>query len=76
MYSFVTKIEILVMRALLDDITTLMLGLTNDKVEFVIVEAHATKVSVTNNNTFFLYRDLFFFLLHSLSILREYDIFP
>ena len=62
MYSFVIKTAIEVNRAELDDITTVMLGLIPDKVEVVNVEADPIKISVIIKNTFFLSKDLYFFL--------------
>ena len=62
MYSFVIKTAIEVNRAELDDITTVMLGLIPDKVKVVNVEADPIKISVIIKNTFFLSKDLYFFL--------------
>ena len=55
MFSFLIKIAINDNRAVLDDITTRMLGLTFDKVEAVIVEADSIKNYVIINDTFFFF---------------------
>ena len=62
-------------KAMVDDITTPILGLMIDKVELVFVEADPTKLSVINFNTFFLFTGLCFFFYYSLSFLRDLIIF-
>ena len=52
-----------------------MLGFTNDIVDVGIVDPDATKISVIINNTFFLFKLLYFFFYFSLSALSDFSIF-
>ena len=61
MYSLVTKIAILVNRAVLLEIILPAPGLIKPIIEELLVEADPIKISVTINNTFFLFNDLYFF---------------
>ena len=61
-YSFVIKIAIVVNKAVLDDITKPTDGIIIDKVELIIVESPLFKTSVEINNTFSLFKLLYFFL--------------
>ena len=61
-YSLVIKIAILVNKAVEEVNTILILGFDNDIVEVPIADPDPTNNSVIINNTFFLFRDLNFFL--------------
>ena len=52
-----------------------MLGFINDIVDVEIGDPDPIKISVIINNTFFLFKDLHFFLYYSLSILSASNIF-
>ena len=56
MYSFVTKIAIVVIRALELDMIITALGLLIDIVDVVNVAAHTNKISERFINTFFLFQ--------------------
>ena len=75
MYSLVIKIAILVNKAVLDEIIIPAPGLTNPIVEEPTAIPVPTSISVIINNTFFLFKFLYFFLYYSLSILRLFNIF-
>ena len=75
MYSFVIKIAIDVNKAVEEVNTLPMLGIISDIVELPIDDPDPINVSVIFNNSFFLFNDLYSFLYHSLSILRDFIIF-
>ena len=62
MYSFVIKITIDVKRAVELADTIPMLGINSDIVEVVFADSDLDKISNTINITFFLFKDLYFFL--------------
>ena len=62
MYSLVIKIAILVNKAVEEVNTIPILGFNNDIVEVPIADPDPTNISVIINNTFFLFKDLYFFL--------------
>ena len=61
MYSLVIKIEILVNRAVLDEILIPATGLINLIIELPIADPDPIKVSLIINNSFFLINFLYFF---------------
>ena len=61
-YSLVINIAILVNRAVLLEIIIPAPGLIKPIVEELIIEAEPFKISVIINNTFFLFKFLYFFL--------------
>ena len=75
MLSLVIKIAKQVNRAVLLEIIKPALGFSTAKVVELIVEANPNKVSMRNNNTFCLFKPLYFFLYSSLSILSDFSIF-
>ena len=62
MYSLVIKTETKVIKAALDDITTPELGFSITNILGINVEQHPFKISVIINNTFFLFKLLYFSL--------------
>ena len=62
MYSFVIKIAIDVNKAVLDEIILPAPGLIKPIADELTVEAPPTRISVIINNTFFLFKLLYFFL--------------
>ena len=75
MYSFVIKIAKLVNRAVLLDIIIPAPGLIKPIVELPTADPAPTSISVMINNSFFLFKNLYFFLYYSLSILRDFNKF-
>ena len=61
MYSFVVKIALDVNRAVEMVNATPMLGISIDIVEVFTADLDPNKVSLLNNNTFFLFNFLYFF---------------
>ena len=62
MYSLVIKIAILVNKAVLDEITIPAPGLIRAIDELPTADPAPTRISVIINNTFFLFKFLYFFL--------------
>ena len=75
MYSLVIKIARLDKKAVEGVNTIPMMGLINEIVEVLTNDPDPIKISVIIDNTFFLFRLLYFFLYYSLSILRLFNIF-
>ena len=73
--SLVIKIAKDVNKAVQLVITIPMLGFKIDIVEVPVADSDPIKISVIKNNTFFLFKLLYFFLKFSLSILSEFNIF-
>ena len=62
-------------RAVLLEITMPTLGFIKPIVELPIADPDPTKISKIINNIFFLFNDLYFFFIDSLSFLRDFNIF-
>ena len=63
MYSFVIKISLNVVRAVLLVNTVPTLGLSIDNVDDVFAEAYPNNISVINNNIFFIRASILLFII-------------